>query len=147
MCCSAGWFCATPQRDWEKVTTVFENTAEARSWAQEHAAHYTHYGDHQPLVGHMTQLGSKKVPGVHALSADRVILLWLVDTGAGYDIVSRGDVVGAKQFVRAAEKPVCFTTANGQTTAKDVAGLTVPELDLDVAVSYTHLTLPTKRIV
>ena len=53
--------------------------------------------------------------------------LWLVDTGCGSDLIEKHEVRNLKQFVTRAMKPITFVTANGRTTANDVARLFVEE--------------------
>ena len=53
--------------------------------------------------------------------------LWLVDTGCGSDLIDKYEVRNLKRFVTRAAKPITFVTANGRTSANDVARLFVEE--------------------
>ena len=51
----------------------------------------------------------------------------LVDTGCGYDLVSREHTAASKRWVRKAVNPRTFQTANGITTTDKVVRMTVDE--------------------
>ena len=53
--------------------------------------------------------------------------LWLVDTGCGSDLIDKYEIRNLKQFVTRAVKTITFVTANGRTTATDVARVFVEE--------------------
>ena len=59
--------------------------------------------------------------------------IWLVDTRCGYDLVSRGHITAMKKWVRKAAKPKSFQTANGLTTADQVARMTIGEFGEEIA--------------
>ena len=53
--------------------------------------------------------------------------LWLVDTGCGHDLISKADIAKLKKFIRQAERPITFITANGQTYANEVVDVFLQE--------------------
>ena len=55
--------------------------------------------------------------------------MWLLDTGCGYDIVSKREVALMKRFVDKARHTITFHTANGPTVTENVATVYVKELD------------------
>ena len=58
---------------------------------------------------------------------NRKIDRWLVDTGCGYDLVSREHTTASKRWVRKAVHLRTFQTANGITTTDKVVRMTVDE--------------------
>ena len=58
--------------------------------------------------------------------------LWLVDTGCGSDLIDKYEIRNLKQFVTRAVKTITFVTANGRTTATDVARLFVEEFGEEI---------------
>ena len=58
--------------------------------------------------------------------------LWLVDTGCGSDLIEKYEVRNLKSFVTRAAKPITFVTANGRTSANDVARLFVEEFGHEI---------------
>ena len=55
--------------------------------------------------------------------------MWIVDTGCGYDLVSKREVALMKRFVEKAKHTITFHTANGPTVTEDVANVYAKELD------------------
>ena len=49
--------------------------------------------------------------------------MWLVDTGCGYDLVSKREVALMKRFVEKAKHTITFHTANGPTVTEDAANV------------------------
>jgi len=67
---------------------------------------------------------------------------WLVDTGCGYDLVSREHTTATRRWVRKAVHPRTFQTANGVTTTDKVARMTVDEFGEEVAPYILDSTPP-----
>ena len=61
-----------------------------------------------------------------------VVKLWLVDTGCGFDLVSRDHARALKRWIKRASKPVQFATANGTTDAKEVLELFIDEFNHEI---------------
>ena len=57
-----------------------------------------------------------------------LVKMWLVDTGCGYDLVSKREVALMKRFEEKAGRTITFHTANGLTVTEDVANVYVKEL-------------------
>lgn len=57
------------------------------------------------------------------------IRMWLVDTGCGYDLVSKAEVAKVKELVRKAAKAIVLHTANAKVDARDAIDLFVQELN------------------
>ena len=55
--------------------------------------------------------------------------MWLVDTGRGYDLVSKTEVALMKRFNSKAKHAITFHTANGPTVTEGAANIYVHELD------------------
>ena len=58
-----------------------------------------------------------------------LVQMWLVDTGCGYDLVSKREVALMKICVEKAKHTITFHTANGPTVTEDVANVYMQELD------------------
>ena len=56
-----------------------------------------------------------------------LVKMWLVDTGCGYDLVSKREVALMKRFVEKARRTIIFHTANGPTVTEDVANVYLKE--------------------
>ena len=67
---------------------------------------------------------------------------WLVDTGCGYDLVSKEHTAATRRWVRKAVHPRTFQTANGVTTTDKVARMTVDEFGEEVAPYILDSTPP-----
>ena len=67
---------------------------------------------------------------------------WLVDTGCGYDLVSKEHTASIRRWVRKAVHPRTFQTANGVTTTEKVARMTVGEFGEEVAPYILDSTPP-----
>ena len=61
-----------------------------------------------------------------------MVKMWLVDTGCGYDIVSKREVALTKRFVNKAKLTITFHTANGPTVTENMAYIYVKELDENI---------------
>ena len=61
-----------------------------------------------------------------------VVKLWLVDTGCGFDLVSREHARALKRWIKRASKPVQFATANGTTDATEVLELFIDEFNQEI---------------
>ena len=61
-----------------------------------------------------------------------MVKMWLVDTGCGYDIVSKREVALIKRFVNKAKLTITFHTANGPTVTENMAYIYVKELDENI---------------
>ena len=57
----------------------------------------------------------------------------MVDTGCGYDLVSKKQADGVTRWKRQASTPRTFQTANGVATADQVARMTIGEYKEDVS--------------
>ena len=68
--------------------------------------------------------------------------MWLVDTGCGYDIVSKREVSKLKRFISKATCGITFHTANGATRTEDVANIYVKELDENITLHIPDNTTP-----
>ena len=68
--------------------------------------------------------------------------MWLVDTGCGYDLVSKREVVLMKRCVEKAKHTITFHTANGPTVTEDVANVYVKELDERITPYILNNTPP-----
>ena len=71
-----------------------------------------------------------------------LVKMWLVDTGCGYDLVSRREVALMKRFLNKAEHIFTFHTANGPTVTEDVANLHVKELGENITPCILNNTPP-----
>ena len=49
------------------------------------------------------------------------VKMWLVDSGCGYDLVSKRETAMIKHVVSKAQVPITFHTANGPTRTENVA--------------------------
>ena len=58
-----------------------------------------------------------------------LVKMWRVDTGCGYDLVSKREVALMRRFIGKAKHAITFYTANGPTITEDVANIYVHELD------------------
>ena len=58
--------------------------------------------------------------------------MWLVDTGCGYDLVSKRKTGMIKRIVSKAKVPITFHTANGATRTENIASIHVRELDENI---------------
>ena len=67
---------------------------------------------------------------------------WLVDTGCGYDLVSKRETGLIKRFVSKAKVPITFHTANGPTRTDNVANIHVRELDENITPYVLENTPP-----
>ena len=63
--------------------------------------------------------------------------MWLVDTGCGYDLVSKREVALMKRFVEKATHTITFHTVNGPTVTEDVANVYVKELDENITPTFS----------
>ena len=52
-----------------------------------------------------------------------LVKMWLVDTGCGYDLVSKREVAFMKRFVEKAKRTITVHTANGPMVTEDVANV------------------------
>ena len=71
-----------------------------------------------------------------------MVKMWLVDTGCGYDLVSKREVALMKRFVNKAKHTFTFHTANGPGVTEYVAHVYVKELDENIApyiITTRHL--------
>ncbi|MFM7990454.1 MAG: hypothetical protein ACKPKO_65165, partial [Candidatus Fonsibacter sp.] len=57
---------------------------------------------------------------------------WLIDTGCGHDLLYKHEVAPYKDFFQKAKSPVVFHTANGSTTANNVARIHVTDLNENI---------------
>ena len=69
-----------------------------------------------------------------AAPAQRVAshISWLVDTGCGFELISRKDSEGFRDCIGRANIPIELSTANGKTCANQVLNLTVTEMSEDI---------------
>ena len=58
--------------------------------------------------------------------------LWLIDTGCGHDLVSRHEIKTLKKWIKRAERPITFITANGNTDATEAIRMFVEEFGEDI---------------
>ncbi|MFM7988610.1 MAG: hypothetical protein ACKPKO_55790, partial [Candidatus Fonsibacter sp.] len=70
-----------------------------------------------------------------------VINEWLIDTGCGQDLLSKKDVANYRKFIRKADPPTVFHTANGKTITNNLAWIHVHELDENIT-PYVMATAP-----
>ena len=68
--------------------------------------------------------------------------LWLVDTGRGYDLVSKRETGMIKRFVNKAKVPITFHTANGPTRTENIANIHVRELYENITPDVLENTPP-----
>ena len=61
------------------------------------------------------------------------VKLWLVDSGCGHDLISRGEVESSGLDCEDCQDHVRFSTANGSATARQVAPLFIDELGCNVS--------------
>ena len=66
---------------------------------------------------------------------------WLVDTGCGFDLISKKDSEGFRDCFGRASIPIELSTANGKTSANQVLNLTVTELTEDIH-AYVLISTP-----
>ena len=56
--------------------------------------------------------------------------MWLIDTGCGYDLVSRNDVTSLTRWIKnAPDGGMVFHTANGPTKSDEVVDIPIDELE------------------
>eukprot|EP00975_Prorocentrum_lima_P051756 10840085-Prorocentrum_lima.AAC.1 len=48
------------------------------------------------------------------------VKMWLIDTGCGHDLVTKPHALMLKRWIRQAEKPIAFATANGNAEADQI---------------------------
>eukprot|EP00969_Alexandrium_andersonii_P123866 5474012-Alexandrium_andersonii.AAC.1 len=53
--------------------------------------------------------------------------MWLIDTGCGHDLVTKPHARMLKRWIRKAEKPIAFATANGNAEAEQILEVFVEE--------------------
>eukprot|EP00969_Alexandrium_andersonii_P135204 5980880-Alexandrium_andersonii.AAC.1 len=53
--------------------------------------------------------------------------MWLIDTGCGHDLVAKAHAMMLKKWVRQAERPIAFATANGKAEADQIHDVFVEE--------------------
>ena len=68
--------------------------------------------------------------------------MWLVDTGCGYDLVSKRETTLIKRFVSKATVPITFHTANGPTRTDNVANIHGRELEYNITPFLLDNTPP-----
>ena len=68
-----------------------------------------------------------------------LVKMWLVDTGCGYDLVSKREVALMTRFVEKAKHTSTFHTANGPTVTEDVANVYVKELDATLPLAFSTI--------
>ena len=61
--------------------------------------------------------------------------MWPVDTGCGYDLVSKREATLIKRFVSKAKVPITFHTAKGHTRTENIVNIHVRELDEIISIS------------
>ena len=71
-----------------------------------------------------------------------MVKMWLVDTGCGYDLVSKREVALMKRFAIKAKHTITFHTANGPTVTENVANVYVKELSENIAPYILYNTHP-----
>ena len=72
--------------------------------------------------------------------------MWLVDTGCGYDLVSKRAVALMKRFVEKATHTITFHTAHGPTVVEDVANVYVNELDENITPYIFNNSPPVLKV-
>ena len=70
------------------------------------------------------------------------VKMWLVDTGCGYDIVSKRETAKIKRFLSKARCGITFHIANGATRTEDVANIYVKDLDENITPYVLDNTPP-----
>ena len=68
--------------------------------------------------------------------------MWLVNTGCGYDLVSKREVALMKRFVEKAMHTITFHTANGPTVTENVANVYVKDLDENITPNVLNNSQP-----
>eukprot|EP00969_Alexandrium_andersonii_P013989 609935-Alexandrium_andersonii.AAC.1 len=53
--------------------------------------------------------------------------MWLIDTGCGHDLVTKANAQILKRWIRKAEKPIEFATANGNAEADEILEVFIEE--------------------
>jgi hypothetical protein len=71
-----------------------------------------------------------------------LIQTWLVDIGCGHDLISKRDLKNVFIRLVKAESPLTFNTANGKTTAKELAPLYCSELKEELLPHVLESTPP-----
>ena len=71
-----------------------------------------------------------------------MVKMWLVDTGCGYDLVSKRETAMIKRFVSKAKVPITFHTANGPTRTENIANIHARELDENITPYVLENTPP-----
>ena len=62
----------------------------------------------------------------------RAVKKWLVDTGCGHDLISRRELPTHGNCLKAAQVPITFDTANGETHTTEVADIFIKQLNADI---------------
>eukprot|EP00969_Alexandrium_andersonii_P032839 1433633-Alexandrium_andersonii.AAC.1 len=53
--------------------------------------------------------------------------MWLIETGCGRDLVAKAHAMMLKKWIRKAERPIAFATANGKAEADQILDVFVKE--------------------
>ena len=67
---------------------------------------------------------------------------WLADTGCGHDLIQESDIVGLEGFVRSADVPLQFRTANGAVVGRKQIDLQIPGFAAKVSPYVLPVTPP-----
>ena len=66
--------------------------------------------------------------GVDVFESKVLSLSWLLDSGSGYDLLSRHLLSSYRQYVKQLRRALNFDTANGRSKATEVASMTISEM-------------------
>ena len=89
----------------------------------------THVSVSPPAAATVRATGSRKKA---TCSKDTKVRAWLIDTGCGFDLVSKADVKPIQEYVEPTTLPQTFSTANGAVDGNHQCPIQIDELS-DVA--------------
>ena len=92
--------------------------------------------------GSLVEVGEGKAAAARA--RDRLLDLWLVDTGCGHDLVNMPEASRAGCNMEEAKRPMYFQTANGTTATSKVAPIYISELGEEI---HPHVLKETPPVV
>jgi hypothetical protein len=61
-------------------------------------------------------------------ASKKAVKMWLIDTGCGHDLASRGEVSSLTRWIKSVPNGMVFHTANGPTQSNDVVDIPIDEL-------------------
>ena len=85
---------------------------------------------HSSVDASITEQDITPIRPTHVLAAGApsLVMVWLMDTGCGFDLVQKSNVDHLEKAFRPASQVVRLNTANGETVVKEEISLKIPQL-------------------